>query len=144
METKEYRFYQDNEEEGFESFIAYEVSPDGKYRFEVKGTTRTLDQKDYYVTVFLNGDVTLEDMTLNPDPIVCRVSILSPKYLQYDRLMTKEEVKIFDRIMHEHWFDGVIHRLYSNYRLMYQLSDNPYLLMPLSYCPDYSSLETED
>lgn len=109
------------------------ISRDG--RFEIWGTTRTPDKRDYYVNVYFDSIMDENFDTLNPHPITARISLLEPKYLQYDRLLTVQEKEIFSQRMQERW-DRILFVLTCNYEIF---GEDVKLNVP---CPDYSQLET--
>ena len=69
-----------------------------------------------------------------------RISLISPKYIQCDRLFTKFERDIFNNVMHQKW-DYVLYLCHEYHTNWYEFGD---ILDPKAECPDYSLLETLD
>ena len=125
-------FYQNNIIEDKQHCIYHDDDDNPADPLFIYGTTKTLDNTDYYVCVYLNG--VFRNGCLNQDPHINRISILSPRYLTCYRPFTKKELEQVNKAMHEHW-DWVMTMISWVYGNEYCLDIQ---------CPDYSVLETVD
>lgn len=95
------------------------------------------------ITEKKEGYVILETEDLEFDRRKCiRISILSPKCLQYDIKLSTESIKIFNDIMHDKW-----ELVVNGYRdaLHLEFESDPAFEALTSYmqCPDYTQLKFE-
>lgn len=112
--------------------------------FEIWGVTMTPDLSDAYFTIYLDG--MLKDGMLNENPIICRVSIKEPKYLdnqgQPKVRLTKEQKKILIDFVRQNR-GNILWQMYcsaDNVEIKLDLND---IFLNWRF-PDYSSLETSD
>lgn len=104
-------------------------------KFEIYGAIRTIDKKDFYVTLYLNARVV--NCVLNPDPIIARISLKGPYYIQYDRKLTRKERDIFVEYMSNNW-NHVLETLSGIYKIFNKVVEYN------GSCPDYTQLEVID
>lgn len=74
------------------------------------------------------------------NPTECRISLLEPKYIQYDEKLSKEELQWFIEFLSTNW-NHVIDTSIWTYEKFFNYGS---ILKPGSVCPDYSTLETID
>lgn len=126
------------------NFNEEEISPLLRVgKFEIWGVTMTPDLSDAYLTIFLNA---FYDEMLNENPIICRVSIKEPKYLdnpaQPGIKLTKEQKKILIDFVRQNR-GNILWQMYcsaDNVEIKLDLND---IFLNWRF-PDYSSLETSD
>ena len=98
------------------------------------------DKMEPYSLVIYGGPVDINTGIPRNPTIDFRISLISPKYIQYDRLFTKYERDLFNKIMHEEW-DHVLYLCHMYHTDWYEFGD---ILDPKATCPDYFLLETSD
>lgn len=115
--------------------------PQEKLDIEICGTTLTPDRSDCYITIYLNGR--MKDGTINLNPIICRVSLLGPYYIdnpnQSGIKLNKDQKEIFINYVTNNWDRVLLYLSYNYDTLDIPIDFDKYKNLP---CPDYSQLDT--
>lgn len=113
-------------------------------KFEIFGATRTPDRSDCYLTIYLNGFIN-DDTSLNTEPIICRVSLLDPHYLdnpaQPGIKLTKYQKHLFIDFITTHWKEAIEELYYTYDNLDIPIDMDQFRSLK---CPNYTTLETID
>ena len=134
-------YFNDHGEEDNMSFIARDSSTvtDTCLGLELRGVGYG-ENGEPYILITKNGAIDPVLHEANKNAIECRISLLEPRYIQYDEKLTKNELSWVKNIVESNW-DLLIGISQDSYDGLFRYGS---ILKPDSVCPDYSTLETID
>lgn len=117
-----------------------------KDNFIIKGVTLTPDRTDCYLTIYLNGFMI--DGYLNTEPIICRVSLLEPRYIenpvQPGVRLNKEQRSILTNFACYELGNIILSLYYTYDALDIPIDMNKWIKLIIEGKRQYSLLETVD